>query len=150
MPTKHYKVNLCEEERQALHRLISTGKAAAYKRRRAQILLKADQGPLGPGWTDEQIGEALDVGRITVGRTRKALVESGLEAALERKPREHPPVARKLDGTAEAQLIALACSAPPEGHAKWTLQLYADKLVELQIVDTISAETVRRTLKKTS
>ena len=150
MPTKHYKVTLCKEEREELHRLISTGKAAAYKRLRAQILLKADQGPLGPGWTDEQIGEALDVGRVTVGRTRQALVESGLEAALQRKPREHPPVPRKLDGTAEAQLIALACSDPPEGHAKWTLQLYADKLVELQIVDTISDETVRRTLKKTS
>lgn len=149
MPTKRYKVTLLEEEREDLQRLISTGKAAAYKRIRAQILLKADQGLLGPGWTDEQIGAAFDVGRITVGRTRKALVENGLEAALQRKPREHPPVPRKLDGHAEAQLIALACSEPPVGHAKWTLQLYADKLVELQVVDTISDETVRRTLKKT-
>lgn len=127
MPTKRYKVTLCEEEREELQRLISTGKAAASKRLRAQILLKADQGLLGPGWTDAQIGEAFDGGRITVGRTRKALVKNGLEAARQRKPREHPPVPRKLDGHGEAQLIALACAEPPAGYAKWPLQLYADK-----------------------
>jgi hypothetical protein len=90
------------------------------------------------------------VGRVTVERTRKALVLDGLSRALQRKPREHPPVPRKLDGSGEAQLIALACSEPPEGHTKWTLQLYADKLVDLQVVDTISRETVRRRLKKTN
>jgi hypothetical protein len=124
MPAKHYKVNLFLEERDELQRLVSTGKAAAYKRTRAQILLKADQGVHGPAWTDQQICNAFDVGRVTVERTRK--------------------------GSGEAQLIALACSEPPEGHTKWTLQLYADKLVDLQVVDTISRETVRRRLKKTN
>ncbi len=150
MPAKRYIVNLVPEERQALHRLVSTGKAAAYKRTRAQILLKADQGPQGPAWTDQHIGEALDVGRVTVERTRTTLVLEGLPAALQRKPRAHPPVPRKLDGAGEAQLIALACSEPPAGHSQWTLQLYADQLVQLQVVDTISRETVRRTLKKTN
>lgn len=148
MSAKYYKVKLLKNERDDLRRLVSTGKAAAYKRIRAQILLKADQGPQGPAWSDKQIHESLDVGLITVGRTRKAFVVNGLEAALQRKPREHPPVPRKLDGQGEAQLITLACSKPPEGYAQWTMQLYADKLVELQIVDSISDETVRRTLKK--
>lgn len=148
MPAKHYKVNLHPEERVELQSLVSTGKAAAYKRTRAQILLKADQGPDGAAWTDQQICEAFDVGRVTVERTRKALVLEGLPAALQRKAREHPPVPRKLDGAGEAHLIALACSEPPQGHSQWTLQLYADKLVELQVVESISRDTVRRTLKK--
>ena len=148
MPAKHYKVNLLPKERGELQSLVSTGKAAAYKRTRAQILLKADQGPEGPAWTDQQICAAFDVGRVTVERTRKALVLEGLPVALQRKAREHPPVPRKLDGSGEAQLIALACSEPPAGHSQWTLQLYADQLVQLQIVDTISRDTVRRTLKK--
>ena len=150
MPAKHYKVNLLPEERDELQRLVSTGKAAAYKRTRAQLLLKADQGPQGPAWTDQQICEALDVGRVTVERTRKALVLEGLPAALQRKAREHPPVPRKLDGSGEAQLVVLACSAPPEGHSQWTLQLYADKLVALQVIESISRDTVRRALKKMS
>jgi hypothetical protein len=148
MPAKRYKVNLFPAERNALQRLVDTGKAAAFKRRRAQILLKADQSPQGPAWTDEQICDVFDVGQLTVSRTRKAFVFEGLEAALQRKTREHPPVARKLDGDGAAQLIALACSKPPTGYAKWTMQLYADKLVELQVVESISDETVRRTLKK--
>lgn len=150
MPAKHYKVNLGLDERDALQRLVSTGKAAAYKRTRAQILLKADQGPHGPAWTDQQICDAFDVGRVTVERARKALVLEGLPVAMQRKEREHPSVPRKLDGSGEAQLITLACSDAPQGHTQWTLQLYADKLVELQVVDTISRETVRRTLKKTN
>jgi hypothetical protein len=148
MPSKHYKVNLLTEERDDLQRLVSTGKVAAFKRARAQILLKADQGPLGPAWTDQQICAAFDVGRLTVERTRKAFVFSGVKAALQRKQRAQPPVPRKLDGNGEAQLIALACSKPPAGHTKWTRQLYADKLVELRIVESIADETVRRTLKK--
>jgi transposase len=148
MPAKRYKVNLFPAERDDLQRLVSKGNVAAYKRRRAQILLKADQGPQGPAWTDEQICQAFDVGQLTVSRTRKAFGQEGLQAALQRKQREHPPIARKLDGNGEAQLIALACSQPPEGYAKWTMQLYADKLVELQVVESISEETVRRTLKK--
>jgi hypothetical protein len=148
MPTKYYKVNLLPQERDELHRLVSTGKAAAYKRTRAQILLKADQGPDGPAWTDQQICDAFDVGRVTVERTRTIWVLEGLSAALQRQKREHPPVPRKLDGSGEAQLITLACCDPPEGHHQWTLQLYADELVALQVVDSISRETIRRTLKK--
>jgi len=148
MPTKYYKVNLLPQERDELHRLVSTGKVAAYKRTRAQILLKADQGPDGPAWTDQQICDAFDVGRVTVERTRKALVLVGLPTALQRQEREHPPVPRKLDGSGEAQLMALACSEPPQGHSQWTLQLYADALVALEVVDAISRETIRRTLKK--
>lgn len=150
MPAKRYKVHLLPEERAELQRIVSTGKAAALKRRRAQILLKADQGPQGPAWTDAHICEALDVGQLTVTRTRKTLVLEGFEATLQRKKRQHPPVPRKLDGDGEAQLIALACSKPPAGHTTWTMQLYADKLVELQVVESISEETVRRTLKKMS
>jgi hypothetical protein len=150
MPAKYYKVNLCPKERAELQSLVSTGKAAAYKRTRAQILLKADQGPDGPAWTDQQICNAFDVGRVTVERTRKTLVLEGLPAALQRQKREHPPVPRKLDGSGEAQLIALACSDPPEGYSQWTLQLYADELVALDVVDSISRETIRRTLKKTN
>ena len=148
MPAKRYKVTLSPDERDNLQRLVSTGKAAAFKRRRAQILLQADQSPQGPAWPDAQICAAFDVGQLTVSRTRKACVLEGVQATLQRKTRAHPPVPRKLDGAGEAQLIALACSKPPEGYAKWTMQLYADKLVELQVVESISDETVRRTLKK--
>jgi Homeodomain-like domain len=148
MPAKRYKVQLVPDERDELQRLVTTGKTAASKRRRAQILLKADQSPQGPAWTDEQICAAFDVGPLTVSRTRKAFVLEGVQAALQRKARAHPPVPRKLDGAGEAQLIALACSKPPPGYAKWTMQLYADTLVELQVVERISDETVRRTLKK--
>jgi hypothetical protein len=148
MPGKRYKVHLLPDEHDELQRLVSTGKAAAYKRRRAQILLKADQGPQGPAWTDQQICAAFAVGRMTVERTRRAFVLESLQAALQRKPRASPPVPRKLDGEGEAQLIALACSKPPEGCTRWTMQLYANKLVDLHIVDSISDATVRRTLKK--
>jgi Homeodomain-like domain len=148
MPAKRYKVNLFPDERDELQRLVATGKVAASKRRRAQILFKADQSPQGPAWTDKHICAAFDVGQLTVSRTRKAFVFAGVQAALQRKARAHPPVPRKLDGAGEAQLIALACSKPPAGYAKWTMQLYADKLVELQVVESISDETVRRTLKK--
>jgi hypothetical protein len=148
MPAKHDKVNLLPEERDELQRLVATGKAAAYKRTRAQLLLKADQGPHGPAWTDQHICEAFAVGRVTVERTRKALVLEGLSAALQRKARAHPPVPRKLDGSGEAQLVVLACSAPPAGQSQWTLQLYADQLVALQVIESISRDTVRRALKK--
>ena len=112
MPAKRYKVNLRPEECDELQRLVDTGKASASKRRRAQILLKADQSRTGPAWTDAQICDAFDVGQLTVSRTRKAFVLEGLDATLQRKTREHPPVARKLDGDGEAQLITLACSTP--------------------------------------
>jgi hypothetical protein len=148
MPAKRYKVSLLPEERTSLHKLVSTGKAAAYKRTHAQILLQADQSDGAPGWTDKDICDALHIGRVTVERIRKAFVFEGLEAVLQRKKRPHPPVPKTLDGAGEAHLIALACSAPPEGYKRWTMQLFADKLVELRVVEHLSDETVRRTLKK--
>jgi transposase len=146
---KRYKVTLEAEERQHLHDLIAAGKAAARKLAHARILLKADAADGGPAWPDGRIAEALEVSTATVERVRQRFVEQGLDAALDRKPRERPAREIKLDGRAEAQLIALACSAPPEGRATWTMQLLADKLVELDGVGSISDETVRLALKKT-
>jgi len=143
-----YVVRLTMEERATLGSLVANRRTAADKRLRAWMLLKADVGVGGPGWTDEKIAEAFEVGLSTVHRLRQRLVEDGLEAALVRKPRARHRVP-KLDGEKEARLVALACSAPPEGRARWTLQLLADKLVELQVVDSISDETVRLRLKKT-
>jgi transposase len=143
-----YVVRLAQEEREELEALVKRGKVAAEKRRRAQVLLKADAGPEGSGLTDQEVASALDVGIATVHRVRQAYVEESLQAALSRKPAlRHRP--RKLDGDAEARLVAIACSPAPEGRARWTLRLLADKAVELEIVDTINKETVRRTLKKT-
>jgi transposase len=145
---KKYIVTLTEEERQMLQEMLSRGKAAARKLTHARILLKADATPDGPGWNDEAIADGLEVGRATVERVRKEFVEEGLEAALERrKPRRL--YLRKLDGDGEAHLVALACQKPPDGRRRWTLQLLADRMVELEYVDQISYQTVRRTLKKT-
>jgi transposase len=146
---KKFKVTLTVEERHDLQDLIAAGKAAAQRLAHARILLKADAAPGGPGWTDDRIAEAVEVSTATVERVRQRFVEQGLEAALGRKPQDRPSRPRKLDGRAEARLIALACSKPPEGRKDWTMQLLADKLVELEIVDSVSDETVRRTLKKT-
>jgi len=148
MPKKLYVVTLTADERSSLQKLIATGKAAAQKRLHAQILLKADASPQGDGWKDRQIMEAFDVGRSTVERVRQRLVEEGLEAALTRKPRQNS-LPRKIDGAAEAHLIATACSKAPEGRTRWTLRLLADRMVTLELVDSISHETVRRILKKT-
>jgi transposase len=147
---KKYRVTLTAEERQGLQDLIAAGKAAAQKLVHARILLKAAAAPSGPAWTDERIAEAVEVSCATVERVRQRFVEHGLEAALVRKPQDRPSRQRKLDGRAEARLIALACSRPPEGRTEWTMQLLADTLVELEVVDSISDETVRRTLQKTS
>jgi transposase len=147
---KKYKVTLTAEERQQLRDLIAAGKAAAPKLTHARILLKADAADGGPSWPDERIAEAVEVSVATVERLRQRFVEQGLEAALGRKKQDRPSRPRKLDGRAEARLIALACSAPPEGRKEWTLRLLADRLVELDIVDTICHETVRRVLKKTN
>jgi len=147
---KKYKVTLTAEERKSLQELISAGKASALKLIRARILLKADAASGGPAWIDERIAEAIEVNVTTVERIRQRFVEQGLEAALSRKPQDRPSRQRKLDGRSEARLIALACSAPPTGRTAWTLRLLADKLVELEIVDTISDETVRQVLKKTN
>jgi transposase len=147
---KKYKVTLTTEERQQLHDLMAAGRAAATKLTHARILLKADAADAGPAWTDERMAEALEVSVATVERLRQRFVEHGFQAALGRKQPDRPSRERKLDGRAEARLIALACSAPAEGRQEWTLRLLADRLVELEVVDTISHETVRRVLKKTN
>ena len=146
---KRYKVTLEAEERQELHDLIAAGRVAARKLSHARILLKADAADGAPAWPDYRIADALEVSTATVERVRQRFVEQGLDAALDRKHRERPAREIKLDGRAEAQLIALACSAPPEGRATWTMQLLADELVELDVVGSISDETVRLALKKT-
>jgi transposase len=147
---KKYKVTLTAEERNSLQELIASSKAAAKKLIHARILLKADAAPGGPAWTDARIADALEVNVTTVERLRERFVEQGLDAALDRKKQERPSRERTLDGNAEARLIALACSEPPQGRVRWTLRLLADKLVELEIVDAVSTETVRRVLKKTN
>lgn len=147
---KKYRVTLTAEEREALQALIAAGKAAAQKLTHARILLKADAAPDGPAWPDARIAEAVEVNVTTVERVRERFVEQGLDAALVRKPQARPSRERTLDGAAEARLIALACSDPPAGRARWTLRLLADRLVELEIVDTVSPETVRQVLKKTT
>jgi len=142
-------VRLTGGEREALEGLVHRSKVGAEKRKRAHLLLKADASPEGPAWSDGQIASALDVSMATVHRTRQVYVERGLEAALERK-RPTGRHYRKLDGVQEAKLVTLACSPAPQGQARWTIKLLADKLVELEIVDAIGEETVRRTLKKTT
>jgi transposase len=146
---KKYRVTLTADERESLSRLIAAGRAAALKLARARILLKADAAPGGPGWADERIAEAVEVSVATVERVRQRFVERGLEATLARKVQDRPSRQRKLDGAAEARLVALACSAPPRGRKAWTLKLLADKLVELEVVGAIAGETVRQVLKKT-
>jgi transposase len=147
---KRYKVTLEVEERQQLLDLIAVGKADARKLTHARILLKADAAEGGPAWPDWRIADAVEVSVATVERVRQRFVELGLDAALDRKRRDRPAREIKLDGRAEARLIALACSPPPRGPAVWTMQLLADKLVELEVVASISDETVRLALKKTS
>jgi hypothetical protein len=144
-----YVVKLIEAERTQLQQLIAAGTAPARKLAHARVLLKADKGPDGPGWADARIVEAVDISQPTIARIRQQFVEAGLEAALNRRaPRR--VYTRKLDGEQEARLIALNCSKPPAGQARWSLRLLADKLVELEIVEAISHQTVRRTLKKTT
>lgn len=145
---KRYIVRLSEEEQQSLKDLVSTGKAAAYKIKHANILLNIDVN--GAGWTDAEAATALSCHRNTVANLRQRLVEHGLEAALERKPSQMPPRQRICDGESEARLIALRCGEPPTGQARWTLRLLADKAVELEIVPAICHETVRQVLKKTN
>jgi transposase len=143
---KKYVVTLSADERAELEALVSKGKAAARKLTPARMLLKADVAGRGPGWPDEQIAEALEVSTGTVQRLRQLFVEEGLASALH--PRPAPARPGKLDGVVEAHLIALACSEPPAGQARWTLRLLADQMVELAYVDTVSYETVRRVLNK--
>lgn len=145
---KKYPVILTDSERHDLKDLIADGIAPARKLIHARVLLKADQGPGGPGCVDDVIAEAVEISQPTVARIRKQYVEEGLAAALDRRAPRRLYI-RKLDGQQEAHLIALTCSAPPTGYARWSLRLLADKLVELDFVADISYQTVRRTLKKT-
>jgi transposase len=142
---KKYLVKLTSPERKQLREIIAKGKAPAYKIKHANILLKAEA-----GWSDEKIAQAFDCNVNTPRNVRQRLVEQGLDVALERKKQGTPSREKILDGKGEAHLIALSCSQPPEGRARWTLHLLADKLIELQVVDRVSYETVRRTLKKMS
>jgi len=146
--TKKYRVTLTADERDELERLLARGKADVRTIKHAQILLKADETEGGPGWPDERIAEAFDAGITTVERVRRRFVEEGLASALSPYRGGNRIYEPKLDGAQEAHLIALACSAPPEGRARWTLRLLAQRMVELAYVDTLSHETVRQTLKK--
>jgi transposase len=146
---KKYHVTLTDDERRMLQDLLSAGRVPVRTVTHARILLKADESGEGPAWSDEAIRQALDIGLSTVARVRERFVEEGLEAALKRhKPRRE--YSHLVDGACEAHLVALACSAPPAGHRRWTLRLLADKLVERQYIDSISHETVRQVLKKTN
>jgi len=147
---KRYRVTLTKSERVELEKLLSGGRIDVRRLQHARLLLKADESKWGPGWLDSEISEAFDVAVRTVERIRKRFVEEGLELALSpyRTPRRSYKY--KLDGEQEAKLIAIACSDPPEGQARWSLRMLADKMVELQYVDELSHETVRQTLKKTN
>ncbi len=149
MSARKYRVQLTEEERQELKALVSRGRAAAYRQTHARILLLSDEAQGDGAMKDEEIARSLQIGSATVERVRRRCVEEGVEAALGRREqlRRRP---KKLDGSGEAHLIALACSDPPEGRASWTLKLLVDRLVEREIVASISPETVRQTLKKTN
>ena len=142
-------VRLSEPERAQLRSLIGQGNAPARTLTHARILLKANQGEAGPGWTDAAIATALEVHPTTVARVRQEYVRAGLEAALTRKPPDRQ-YRRKLDGEQEARLVALACGAPPEGHRRWTLRLLATRLMALEVVESVSHETVRGTLQQTT
>lgn len=141
---KKYIVTLTDSERTELHKLISSGKGAARRLAHARILLKADQGLI-----DRQIAAEVEVGHSTVERVRRRFVEEGLAASLDPR-RPDKPRERKIDGEVEAHLIALACSPPPQGHSHWSLRLLADKLVELECLESVSHETVRQALKQTN
>ena len=149
MPQSKYAVFLSEEERARLRTLIGSGAAPARLLTHARILLRTNQGEGGPAWTDAATADALEVHAATVARVRRAYVEDGVDAALERKTPDRV-YSRALDGKAEARLVALTCGAPPEGRERWTLRLLAGELVRLEVVEAVSHETVRRTLKQTS
>jgi len=145
--TKH-RVKLTMDERQALEQLARHGRSAGWKLRRAQALLKCDEGEGGPAWPDARIAEAFDVTTRSLENWRKQSVERGPLSLLERKPQDRSRH-RKLDGAGEARLVQLACSTPPAGRSHWSLRLLADRLVALEVVDSIGHECVRRTLQKT-
>jgi transposase len=146
---KKYIVTLTTDERSSLLSLLSLGQGSTRKLTHARILLKADQGPEGPGWTDEQISQAVEVSLSTIERARERFVLAGLSAALTRRASSNPRTC-KMDGAQEARLIALSCGPAPAGHKDWTLRLLAERMVSLGYIDTISHETVRQMLKKTN
>jgi transposase len=145
---KKHSIQLSQEQRLALQRLVSTGTAPARKLQHAHILLKADSSEQGPNWSDQQIQEAFEVGLATIWRVRQRFLSEGLDGALNRRPQPERPQQRRLDGEQEAHLIALACGATAEGEGQWSLRLLAQRMVKLGYVDQVSADTVRRTLKK--
>lgn len=146
---KKYIVRLSQQERQDLKQFITSGKRPAQLFTRARILLKADQGEEGHGWPDEKISQALDITVQTVERIRKQFVQEGFDSVLNRQEYTQKVSRRKIDGEAEAHLIAISCGKPPEGRSNWSLRLLAGRMVELGYVESISYETVRKTLKKT-
>lgn len=147
MPAKIYRVTLEKEEREELTAMVNKGKGNARRMRRARILLMADEAQAKGGWKDADIAKALSAGVRTVERTRQKCVEEGIEAALNHT-RPKKTRSKILDGEAEARLVQLACSEAPDGREDWSMQLLADKLIELEVVETVSRETVRTTLKK--
>lgn len=149
MANKRYVVELTREEREQLQALLKQKGLATKKRMRAQVLLKVDEGEEGPGWSHARAAEAFDVHVNTVSAVAKKLVEEGLEAAITRKKHRRPGRNAVIAGDAETTLVALATAKPPQGHAHWTLRLLADRLIQLEVVDSVSHETVRKALKKT-
>jgi Homeodomain-like domain len=147
---KRYIVRLSDEERKQLTELLGRKVLAAQKRKRAQVLLKADASPDGPAWVDSRIAAACDVTVATVENLRTSYVLEGLEATIERKKQCRPSRQPVLDGAKEARLVALCCGTVPAGHGRWTLRMLADKLVELKVVESVCRETVRQALKKTN
>jgi transposase len=149
MPSKKYIVDLTPSERSEVSKITNKGKTAAYKINHARILLKADINQEGGGWTDSKISESLNIGHATIERVRKRFVEEGIESALNRREQKKRRQ-RIIDGEKEAYLIAIACSETPGGKSNWTLQMLADKMVELKVVEQVSIETIRQSLKKTN
>lgn len=147
---KKFIVRLSAEERESLERLVSTGTATAKKLRRARVLLLVDQGAKGPNLIDKEAAKVVGINVRSVEIIRQDLCEKGLAASIERKRYESKTRTRKIDGEVEARLIAISCSSPPEGYAEWSLRLLADKVVEMNILDEVSHETIRRALKKTN
>jgi len=147
---KTYRVKLSPDQRQQLEQEVKTGKGPARQLMHARILLKADEGEQGPGWSDEQIQEAVEASVPTIERVRRRFVEAGLRDAITRRAQPERPSKRKIDGEQEAHLIALACSAVPSGYEHWTMRLLADKMVALGYVEQVSHKTVWETLKKTN
>ncbi len=145
-----YRVTLTQDERKELETLTRRGKTHARRFAHARALLLCDAGDDGPAWKEEDVAQALGITSRTIEHLKKRFVEDGLEAALERKPRDKPPRDIRFDGAFEARLIALACSDAPEGHTRWTIRLLADKAVELNIAESVSTMTVQRVLKKTN